>query len=105
MGAAGLTKIHFVANKKYRAVAHDVHPRAARYICMAKTIMASMASTSSAASTGLEGFLSDYYYSLKDEGSKKCYKQKLSLFQGGDPYMLLASRTSPTSTTGHIFSY
>jgi len=56
---------------------------------MAKSIMASMASTSSAASTGLEGFLSDYYYSLKDERSKKRYKQKLSLFQGGDPYMLL----------------
>ena len=32
--------------------------------------------------------LSGYYYSLKDEGSKKRYKQKIALFQGDDPYVL-----------------
>ena len=46
---------------------------------MAKSIVASMASTASAAPVAV---LSDYYYySLKDEGSKKCYKQKIALFQ------------------------
>ena len=52
---------------------------------MAKSIVASMASTASAAPVAV---LSDYYYSLKDEGSKKRYKQKIALFQGDDPYVL-----------------
>ncbi len=55
-----------------------------------------MASTS-AAFTYLEGFLSDYYYSQKDEGSKKRYKQKLSLFQGGDCH---AKFGPPPNTSG-----
>ena len=52
---------------------------------MAKSIVASMASMASAAPVAV---LSDYYYSLKDEGNKKRYKQKIALFQGDDPYVL-----------------
>ena len=35
--------------------------------------------------------MSDYYYSLKDSVCRKRYKQKLSLFEDQDPY-LMASR-------------
>ena len=32
--------------------------------------------------------LSDYYYSLQDAEIKKLYKQKITLFDGQDPYTL-----------------
>lgn len=35
------------------------------------------------------GDLSDYYYGLQDSDSRKRYKQKLRLFQGQDPYVML----------------
>ena len=35
------------------------------------------------------GDLSDYYYTLQDTDSRKRYKQKLSLFEGIDPNVML----------------
>ncbi len=55
---------------------------------------ASMACTSSAASTGLEGFLSHYYYSLKDEGSKKTLKTEAFLIPRWGSLYALREKTS-----------
>lgn len=59
---------------------------------MAKSGTSSMASIASPSTACPVAVLSSYYYSLKDDKSKKRYKQKLSLFEGEDPYVLLEKK-------------
>ena len=65
-----------------------LHARTARSCCMAKNSMATV------------GNLSDYYYSLLSADSKKQYKQKITLFEGQNSYVMV--KNNQLNQTDHF---
>ena len=68
-------------------------PRTARMVAHGKSSMAAV------------GDLSDYYYTLQDTDSRKRYKQKLSLFEGIDPNVMLKKNQLSQSDEFPDFRY
>ena len=56
-------------------------------------------------STAAVGDLSDYYYTLQDTDGRKRYKQKLSLFEGIDPNVMLKKNQLSQSDEFPDFRY